>query len=182
MPKDWITNKARLAKLTELPELADVLEVLLSFEAQYGIVPLDYRTGQRVEFATDVSALLRQMGLLSRTSRPNDDFLLMMANHYFIRPVNGNWDAKVEVLLKDLAVRTLGGAPDEFTAVVKRRSKRPLTWAAGFMERHWRYGYWLSQQEIARSITHHHRALPTIVTNTLAEGGSTVFVPTSYRQ
>ncbi|WP_192963704.1 hypothetical protein [Phycobacter azelaicus] len=182
MPKDWITNKARLAKMTELPALADVLEVLLSFEAQYGTVPLDYRTGQRADFATDVSALLRQMGLLDRTSRPNEDFLLMMTNHHFIKPVYGNWDAKIEVLLRNLAVRTLGGAPDEFAAVVQRRSKRPLTWAAGYMNRHWRYGHWLSQQEIVRSITYHHSALPTIVTNTLAEGGNTVFVPSGHLQ
>ena len=182
MPKDWIRNKARLAKITELPALVDVLEVLLSFEAHYGTVPSDYRTGQRVDFAADVSAVLRQMDLLSRTSRPNDDFLLMMTNHHFIKPVNGNWDAKIEVLLKNLAVKTLDGAPDEYAAVVQRRSKRPITWAAGYMNRHWRYGNWLSQQKIARSITYHHGALPMIVTNTLADGGNTVFVPYGYRQ
>ena len=182
LPKDWITNKARLAKITELPALVDVLEVLLSFEAQYGTVPLDYRTGQRVDFAADVSAILRQMGLLSRTSRPNDDFLLMMTNHHFIKPVSGNWDAEIEVLLKKLAVKTLDGAPDEYTAVVQRRSERPLTWASGYMNRHWRYGNWLSQQKIARSITYPHSALPIIVTNTIAEGGNTVFVPSGYRQ
>ena len=106
----------------------------------------------------------------------------MMTNHYFIKPFDGYWDAKIEALLKDLAVKTLGGAPDEFGAVFDRRSKHPLTWAEGYMNRCWRYGHWLSQQEITRSITHHHSALPTIVTNTLAEGGNTVFVPLGYRQ
>lgn len=182
MPNDWIRNKARLVKMSELPALADVLEVLLSFESQYGTVPLDYRTGQRADFAADVSALLRQMGLLSRTSRPNDDFLLMMTNHYFIKPVNGNWDAKIEVLLKNLVVKTLDGAPDEYTAVIQRRSERPITWAAGYMNRRWRYGTWLSQEDIARSIIYSHSALPTIVTNTLIDGGNTVFVPNGYRQ
>ena len=184
MPKDWIVNKARLTKLADLPALTDVLEVILLFEAQYGtgIVPSNYRTGQRVDFAKDVSALLRQLGLLSRTNIPTDYFLLMMTNHYFIKPVEGNWDSKIEVLLKDLAVRTLSGAPDEFAAVVQHRSKRPLTWAEGYMNSCSRYGYWLSQQEVARSITHHHSALPTIVTNTLAEGGNTVFVPPGYRK
>lgn len=182
MPKDWIVNKARLAELAELPALADVLEVVLSFETQYGTVPVNYRTGQRVDFAADVSELLRQMGLLSSTSMPTDDFLLMMTNHHFIKPAKGNWDAKIEVLLKNLAVRTLGGAPDEFVAAVQHRSKRTLTWAEGYLNRHWRYGHWLSGQEIARSITHHHSALPTIVTNTLAEGGNRVFVPPGYRQ
>ena len=181
MPKDWITNKARVAKLADLPALTDVLEVVLLFEAQYGTVPVNYKTGQQVDFATDVCALLRQMGLLSRASIPNDCFLLMMTNHHFIKPVEGNWDAKIEVLLRNLAVRTLGGAPDEYTAVVQRRSKRPLTWAEGYMNRYWRYGTWLSQQEVTRSIALHHRALPTIVTNTLADGGKMVFVPAGHR-
>lgn len=182
MPKEWITNKARLASLTELPAITDVLEIVLLFETQYGSVPLNYRIGQEADFAKDVSELLRQMGLLSGTGIPNSDFLLVMANHHFIKPVGGTWDAKIEVLLKDLAVRTLSGAPDEFAAVVQRRSKHPLTWAVSYMNRRWRYGHWISQQEITRSITHRHSALPTIVTNTLAEGGKRVFVPFGYRE
>ena len=182
MPKDWIRNKVRLAKLTDLPAVSDVLEIALSFEAQYGTVPLDYQTGQRAQFASDISALLRQMGMLNRVGIPNDYFLLMMTNHHFLKPVNGMWNAKIEFLLKNLADKTLGGAPEEFTVVVRHQSKHPLTWAEGYLNRHWRYGHWLSDQELTRSITHHHSALPAIVINTLADGGNGVFVPVGYRQ
>ncbi len=182
MPIAWILNKVRIAPLPELPTLSDVLDVMLSYEAQYGTIPYDYRTGQRARFASDVSRLLQQMGLLSHTGIPSDRFLLTLVNHHFLKPIDGAWDAIVEPLLKELASKTLDGAPDEYLNVLGGRSVRPLTWAEGYLNLRWRYGTWLTDLQLARAITRHHNALPMLITRTLAEGGEQVHVPLGYRR
>lgn len=182
MPIAWILNKVRIAPLSELPSLSDVLDVMLSYEAQYGTIPYDYSTGQYARFASDLSRLLQQMGLLSPTSIPSDRFLMMLVNHHFLKPRNGAWDATIEPLLMELANKTLKGAPDEYLNILRGRTERPLTWAEGYLARRWRYGTWLTDLQLARSIPRHHSALPMLITRTLAEGGDQVHVPLGYRR
>ncbi|MEM7472584.1 MAG: hypothetical protein AAF340_14645 [Pseudomonadota bacterium] len=181
MPRDWITNKIHLAKLNELPALVDVLETVLTFEAQYGTVPMDYTTGQKAVFAPDVSDLLCQIGLLSQLGIPSNDFLLIMTNHHFLQPVSGKWDAKIELMLKSLVNRTLNDAPEDYIALIEGRGKHPAKFGEGYLCQHWRYGKWLDQTEQRRAIRTNHPFLPPIVNETIIQNNGEVWVPLGYR-
>lgn len=168
MPDTWIVNKVRTAELCELPALIDVIDVLLLFEAQYGSVPTDYKIGQIARFDTDVTSVLCDLELLNNYARPSDFFLLMMVNHYFLKPTNGVWDDELELLLMSVAKQTWDLAPSEYKNVVLGNSERPLTWAEGYFERRCRYGTWLSERQLIRALDLSHSALPRIVTRSLA--------------
>ncbi len=172
MPKTWIVNKVQCADLLELPALNDVVDVLLSFEAQYGIVPNDYQIGQKARFAADVTRVLCDLGLLNNQARPSDFFLMMMVNHYFLKPKNGVWDDEIELLLMSVAEETWDLAPSEYKNVILGDSERPLTWAEGYLERRWRYGIWLSERQLIRALNPSHSALPNIITRSLADGSN----------
>lgn len=170
MPNTWIINKVRSAELFELPALNDVLDVLLSFEAEYGIVPRDYQIGQTARFDVDVTEILNDLGLLNSHSRPSDLFLLIMINHYILKPKNGVWDDELELLLMPLAKKTWELAPIEYKNVVLGNSERPLTWAEGILEHRWRYGNWLSEGQLRRALDRSYSALPRVITRSLANG------------
>jgi hypothetical protein len=169
MPDTWIINKVRNADLLELPALNDVVDALLSFEAQYGTVPSNYKIGQIAHFDNDVTSVLCDLGLLNNHARPSDFFLLMMVNHYFLEPKNGVWDDALELLLMSVAKETWDLAPSEYKNVVLGNSERPLTWAEGYLQRRWRYGAWLSERQLIRALDPSHPALPKIVTRSLAD-------------
>ena len=178
-PAPEILRLIETAPLTDLPLLEDALSVLLSFLGQ-SRVPKLTAPDQPAYFDPVATRLLQDMGLLDPNCLPQPPFWLILINHYSLVPHQGEWAPKIRDLLRDIRQRTWADAPQEFKDVVSGKTARPLTWAEGYLERDWRYGWWLQPHQLDRAIRQHHSALPSIVVRTLANPDHGVFVPPGY--
>lgn len=177
MSKDDILEKVQSAPLSELPALADVLDVSLCFFGQYGVVPRITEPDQAAEFDPSLSGILQDMGLLNHELVSSRPFLLMMLNHYFLVPNARGWDERVNDLLKQICARTWDGAPSDFRDAIAGKSGRPIAWAESYLAQSWRYGSWLTKEQKSRSIFSAHPALPFWISRMLAEERGGVSTP-----
>lgn len=177
MSKDDILERVQHAPLSELPALTDVLDVALCFCGQYDLVPRITEPDQAAEFDPGMSGILQNMGLLNQQLVSSRPFLSIMLNHHFLVPNASGWDERVSVLLKELCETTWDGAPSDFKDAISGKSDRPIAWAEGYLAQRWRYGSWLTKEEMSRSIFPSHPALPFWVSRMLAEERSEVATP-----
>ncbi len=177
-----IMMKIERARISELPALSDVLDVLLKFLGQYGTVPKLTDPLRYAEFDLGVSKILREMQLLDENHVVHRALWPSLVDHFFLLPNMGGWNENVRNELWNLCTVTWDDAPEEFKAFIEGRSDYRATWAEGYMMKHWRYGRWLTEQEEARSIETRLSFLAGIVCRTLMNGSKEVYVPPKFLQ
>ena len=178
---DQVMRHVAQAPLSDLPALIDLLDVTLSFVAQYGTVPQLTRGDLTMDFDAEMAAILTRMDLLDDQGCARPAFLPIAINHYFITPAPEGWHDTVAPVLQQLCKATMRDAPEAFRDLVAGRADRPASNAEGVLRAHWRYGHWLSDTEQARALDTGHPFLPAIIAKTLILNEYRLWLPTGRR-
>lgn len=177
MSEDEISEYIENAPFDALPELVDVLDVLLTFLSEFGTVPKPAKLERYAEFDFEVSPVLQSMGLLDHQCVPRPIFWPILINQRLLIPTDGIWDGRLIETIDHLCEMTLKGAPQVFGECLSGNSVHPATWGVGLLRRTWRYGQWLTEGQISRTLVQDYTELPCLVWKSLTSSRANVQSP-----
>lgn len=157
--------------LSQLPCLEDTLQVALGVSYhRHGRLPEWSDPHSAPQFEPRFRSILFDLGLVSADGVPDTKFYPFLISAWLLGPCKGtlfegdaNWHPDVARVLESLCDRTWNNAPEDFRNRLRSNDEHHARRARGMLGTMWRYGYWLSEAELDRTIDLTHLPLAETV-------------------